>query len=118
VNFGVGSLWAKAKIEHALDRLRRGAPEDLVRAEVVDTALTYRLVSRYTSLVAVDRTPTRRAGVASTEEPVANLKPRGLDVFPATATPQAMLRLIGITMVLLAFVIAVVAGSVRRNALA
>jgi len=117
-NLGVGSLWARAKIADAMDRLRRGSDETDIRDEVVDTALTYRLISRYTSLVAVDRTPVRPAGIPSTEQAVANLRPAGLTGFPATATPQALLRLAGIAFMSLALAVAVLSKSETRRALA
>ena len=59
---GVGALWGRAKIDSLMDAMRHGAPEDATRAEVVRVALAHRLVSRYTSLVAVDATPTAPAG--------------------------------------------------------
>jgi Ca-activated chloride channel family protein len=68
-------LWARRKIASIMDQLARGAPEDEVRPQVVDIALAHHLVSRYTSLVAVDVTPTRpideniRAGAVPTNLP-------------------------------------------------
>ena len=35
----------------------RGAPEDETPATVTDLALTHQLVTKYTSLIAIDRTP-------------------------------------------------------------
>ena len=63
----MGVLWARAKIDALMDAGRRGAPEAEIRAAVLDVALTHHLVSKYTSLVAVDVTPTRPAGVAGLE---------------------------------------------------
>lgn len=54
-------LWARERIGALMDRLRGGAPEDEIRAAVLKLALEHQLVSRYTSLVAVDRTPARTA---------------------------------------------------------
>ncbi|MGE0356007.1 MAG: marine proteobacterial sortase target protein [Burkholderiales bacterium] len=59
---GVGALWARAKIAVLMDELRLGADEALVRPAVVKVALEHHLVSRYTSLVAVDVTPTAPGG--------------------------------------------------------
>jgi Ca-activated chloride channel family protein len=56
---GVNRLWARRKIGSIMDQLARGAPEDQVRPQVVELALAHHLVSRFTSLVAVDVTPTR-----------------------------------------------------------
>lgn len=54
-------LWARERIGALMDRMRGGAPEEEIRAAVLKLALEHRLVSRYTSLVAVDRTPARSA---------------------------------------------------------
>lgn len=56
---GFGTLWARAKISNLMDALREGTPEEKVRAGVIQLALEHHLVSKYTSLVAVDKTPAR-----------------------------------------------------------
>jgi len=56
---GVNRLWARRKIASIMDQRARGVPEDEVRPQVVELALAHHLVSKYTSLVAVDVTPTR-----------------------------------------------------------
>jgi Ca-activated chloride channel family protein len=55
---GVGALWARAKISSLMDAQARGADAATVRPAVVEVALAHHLVSAYTSLVAVDVTPT------------------------------------------------------------
>jgi Ca-activated chloride channel family protein len=54
-------LWARERISALMDQLRGGAPEVGIREAVLKLALEHHLVSRYTSLVAVDRTPVRSA---------------------------------------------------------
>lgn len=56
---GMGALWAREKIASHIDSLREGAKEEEVRDAVVEIALAHHLVSKYTSLVAVDKTPVR-----------------------------------------------------------
>jgi Ca-activated chloride channel family protein len=56
---GMGVLWAREKIQSHIDSLRDGAKEEDVRDAVIEVALTHHLVSKYTSLVAVDKTPVR-----------------------------------------------------------
>jgi Ca-activated chloride channel family protein len=56
---GVAILWAREKIASLMDHLREGAAADIIKKAVTDVALRYQLVSRYTSLVAVDVTPSR-----------------------------------------------------------
>jgi Ca-activated chloride channel family protein len=55
---GVGALWARAKIASLMDEITRGADAATVRPHVLNVALEHHLVSAYTSLVAVDVTPT------------------------------------------------------------
>ena len=56
---GVNRLWARRKIASLMDLRTRGVPEAEVRPQVVEIALAHHLVSKYTSLVAVDVTPSR-----------------------------------------------------------
>lgn len=103
--FGVAALWARARLAAIDDRMRRGGNGDELRAEAVETALRYHLVSRYTSLVAVDRTPELTAAATVKRSRVASLAPQGMTTgFPATATPAALYRLAGIALLLLAAV--------------
>jgi len=93
---GIGALWARAKIAALHDEERRGGNADELRKAVVDTAISHHLVSKYTSLVAIDKTPVRPAGSALTREQVPNLLPYGQSMnaifgFPATATDAAVL---------------------------
>ena len=56
---GVNRLWARRKIASMMDQRTYGVPEDEVRSQVVEIALAHHVVSKYTSLVAVDMTPSR-----------------------------------------------------------
>lgn len=58
---GVARLWGRSKIDALEDALRQGGDEAALRPAVVALAIEHHLVSRYTSLVAVDRTPQRPA---------------------------------------------------------
>jgi len=107
---GIGALWARAKIANLMDQLRRGANKDETRGAAVKTALAHHLVSKYTSLIAVDKTPVRPAGSELTSEQVANLMPYGqsgtaIFGFPATATNAEILRLTGLAALLAALLL-------------
>jgi Ca-activated chloride channel family protein len=82
---GLDRLWAQARIADLEDRLSRGGDAATLRPQIVDTALHAHLVSRYTSLVAVDRTPVRDAKAPLTTTQLPNLMPAGT-VFAQTAT--------------------------------
>ena len=53
-NHGIALTWARARVETLLDSLLEGADEGTVRDNVIELALTFRLVTAYTSLVAVE----------------------------------------------------------------
>jgi Ca-activated chloride channel family protein len=98
---GIARLWAKARVESLEDSLRRGADADTVRAQIIEVALRHHLVTRHTSLVAVDRTPVRPADAAL--EPVATANgERGDDLaYAATATSAPLAALAGLLGLLL-----------------
>ena len=95
---GVGVLWARAKIDALMDAGRKGAPQEEIRAAVLDVALTHHLVSKYTSLVAVDVTPTKPMGTPSSTSAMPGNVPEGLtgfDQLPRTATSMELQLLVG-----------------------
>jgi len=119
---GVAALWARARIGELMDVERRSEDPDEVRSSIVDTALTHHLVSKYTSLVAVDKTPVRPASDPLKSEQIPNLMPYGQSSnaifgFPATATNAPALRLAGLLSLLAALLLIVVqfgGGRIRR----
>ena len=116
---GVGALWARARIADLLDKGRRGADATETRAAIVETALAHHLVSKYTSLVAVDKTPVRPAGNPLLSEQVPNLMPYGqsgsaIFGFPATATNAPGLRFAG-SIALLAALLLLTMSAVQRK---
>ncbi len=118
---GVAALWARARIENLLDEERRGRDPAEIRAAVVTTALEHHLVSKFTSLVAVDKTPVRPLSANYKQEQVPNLLPYGQSQeaifgFPATATSAPMHRLTGVAFLLAALFLLVLSrtqGSLR-----
>jgi len=118
---GVGVLFARDRIESLQDARRNGAPEDDIRRDVIAVALAHHLVSSYTSLVAVDVTPTAPAGLTSLRSAVPGNLPAGLSFdaiggVPQTATPAALELLVGL--LLLASALGLHAARRRRTPLA
>ncbi|MEO8751144.1 MAG: marine proteobacterial sortase target protein [Casimicrobiaceae bacterium] len=112
---GVGVLWARAKIDALMDAGRKGVPEEEIRSAVLDVALTHHLVSKFTSLVAVDVTPTRPAGSEVSKTALPGNIPEGLtgfDQLPRTATPAPLQLLVGALALALAGALAL---SLRRT---
>ncbi len=83
-------LWARKKIEALEDGLMFGADRELTQLEITDVALEYGLLTRHTSLVAVDKTPRRSGGDELVRTDIPGLLPAGaspqLAGYPSTAT--------------------------------
>ena len=105
---GIHKLWARKKISGLMDRLREGADRSEVRSAVLAVALQHHLVSAYTSLVAVDVTPTRPEGTPGATANVPTALPAGMvyeKIFgplPQTATPGPLYVLLGLASLTLA----------------
>jgi Ca-activated chloride channel homolog len=68
VQGGLSVYWARQKISTLMDEIFTGVAEEIVRKGVLDVALAHHLVSKYTSLVAVDVTPVRPTGKSEGEQ--------------------------------------------------
>jgi len=117
---GVAALWARARIASLLDLERRGANAEETRSAIVNTALKHHLVSKHTSLVAIDKTPVRDLIDPLKSEQVANLMPYGQSGsatfgFPATATSAPAMRNTGLAL-LIAALLLFTAPALRRKA--
>jgi Ca-activated chloride channel homolog len=99
---GLGRLWAQRKIGALEDALRRGGDETVLKPQLLALALQHQLVSRYTSLVAVDKTPQRPADAALQSVEVENALPDGSTGFAQTATPARLWTALGLLCLLLA----------------
>jgi Ca-activated chloride channel homolog len=103
---GVGVLWARKKIGSLMDTAHNN-PEEAKQA-IITTALDHHLVSKYTSLVAVDVTPSRPADASLKSGAVPTNLPEGWNheaVFgqlPKTATAAELNMLIGFLLLLAA----------------
>lgn len=103
---GIASIWARARITDLLDQKLPGRPEVEVREDVLEVALTHKLLSPYTSFVAVEKTPGRPATEALEQSAVPNARPEGQSdqpyAWPATATDSRWQLLLGALLLLLA----------------
>ena len=103
---GVGVLWARKKIGALMDTAHNNPDE--VKQAIIATALDHHLVSKYTSLVAVDVTASRPADANLKTGAVPINLPEGWNheaVFgqlPKTATPAELNMLIGLVLLLAA----------------
>jgi len=81
------SLWARRKIRD-LEWHPRGRSEEQVRDAIIDVALEHNLVSKYTSLVAIDDEPSP-CGPSSLHISVPNAAPAGVSMVGGTSMQNA-----------------------------
>lgn len=117
---GVAKDWGRRKIAAIEDGRMEGVDAETVRARALAVALEHGLVSRYTSLVAVDVTPVRPHGEGVDSRAVPTNLPAGMvhaKVFGArTATPATLHLMAGVAALALAALLALVARRRRRCA--
>jgi Ca-activated chloride channel family protein len=112
----VGALWARSKIAELIDALTRGADVNDVRPKVVQVALEHHLVSAYTSLVAVDVTPTAPAGGTAKVALVKASLPQGWSgSIPQTDTSATLQFLLGLLALASAAIVAVIGRPVAAR---
>jgi Ca-activated chloride channel family protein len=106
---GIAALWARHKIASLMDHQVQHGKSNEVRQEVVRVALQHQLVSRFTSLVAVDPQPSRAAEDRSGKTAIANNLPAGSQQniqgygFPQGASPSRLHGLLGVMALVLAW---------------
>jgi Ca-activated chloride channel family protein len=101
---GIATLWARNKIA-ALMQQKRDAEFESTKQVIIATALKHHLVSQYTSLVAVDVTPSRPLDKNINTNAIPTHLPAGWDhtkvfgqPFPATATDARINFIIGLVL--------------------
>ncbi|MEX0605794.1 MAG: marine proteobacterial sortase target protein [Marinobacter sp.] len=97
---GLHRHWARAKINQLMDQSLSGYINEENKSRVIQLALKHQLVTRYTSFIAVDKSPVRPADMPVATDHVPTLLPAGSEQamlrYPQTATPAALLMALGL----------------------
>lgn len=114
---GLSVYWARQKIAALMDQQRYGQDEAATRQAVLDVALAHHLVSKYTSLVAVDVTPARPLDKSLETHAMKTNLPNGQDYqaifgLPQTATSGQLQILLGLAALLTAWLMWSVRGKI------
>ena len=92
---GIMTDWAQRAVQDWRRGYLRGVSEEQIRSEIIALGLKYHLVTPYTSLVAVDKTPVRPEQEGSETLVVPAAKPHGLDLGMAQGATGYQLPLAG-----------------------
>jgi Ca-activated chloride channel family protein len=108
---GINVVWARRKIQSLLDGVLEGDDAEAVRAQVVSLGLTHHLVTKHTSLVAIDLTPARPEEEAARTVMVPVNLPNGATFgnLPRSATPATLYLFQGLAACLVAVSLLMVA---------
>lgn len=102
---GLDLVWARKQIA-ALELSKQGANRERVEKQITAIAMNFHIMSAYTSLVAVDLTPSKPQGVEAKLAKVMQHLPRGwqgsLQTLPQTGTNSYVFIIFGSVLLLLA----------------
>ncbi|MCL1094781.1 marine proteobacterial sortase target protein [Shewanella kaireitica] len=97
---GLDLIWARKQIA-ALELSKEPANRDRIEKQVTAISLNYHVMSAYTSLVAIDKTPVRPVGDKSVNGRVLPHTPKGWQRLPQTATSSYAMLIFGGMLILL-----------------
>jgi Ca-activated chloride channel family protein len=102
----ITTLWARQRVEDLMDRYREAdeSTQAEIRSAIIAHAIRYRLVTRFTSLVAVEQVVTNTTGQSTTAAVPTEL-PAGMQMdkvfgVPATGTADTFLATLGAALLL------------------
>ena len=102
----LATVWARRKIDNISDSLNLGLiGRDEARDQILPLALAHRLLSEFTSFVAVEEVVSKPQAELPQDLAVANLMPAGSTMaapYPQTATAAALLQWLGLLLLLTA----------------
>ncbi|MCL1059268.1 marine proteobacterial sortase target protein [Shewanella gelidimarina] len=91
---GLDLIWARKQIA-ALELSKEAANNDRIEKQITAISLNYHVMSAYTSLVAIDKTPARPDGVMVVDGQVSPHMPKGWQRLPQTATSSYAWLILG-----------------------
>jgi Ca-activated chloride channel family protein len=113
------TVWARAKIASLMDELSTGqSTRDEIKPKIIVLGLAHQIVSKFTSLVAVETQVSKPDHLKAKHNNVPNLMPKGSAMpMPQTATPADLLMIIGSLMLLLSAAVKRLTGRKHRQRL-
>lgn len=98
----VSTFWARRKIASLMDDYRTQNQREDIKHAIVNVALAHHLVSKFTSLVAVEQTPVRPTEAELKSKAIAGNMPAGwkMGQLPQTATSADLQLLFGLLLLL------------------
>ena len=115
---GTHIIWAKASVDNYLEARIDGISDELIKPKVVAVGLLHQLVTPFTSMVAVDKTPVNSNPENNLDTEVENLMPSGNTMrinYPQTATNADQHILVALGLMLMLFLRSLLRPVERRS---
>ena len=94
---GLNVLWARNKIQSLKQQISRGVNPELIKQSITKLGLEHHIVTKHTSLVAVDITASRPENASSKDKAIPVKKPHGWNMqIPQGATSAYLNLLLGL----------------------
>jgi len=117
---GITTVWARQRVEDLMDRWREAAQDRQaeIKTNIIAHAIQYRLVTRFTSLVAVEQLVVNAGGAPKTvpvpTEFPEGWKMEGVFAAPVTGTADAFWEALGIVLLCLGAIMMGTVGFGRK----
>ncbi len=111
---GLNVLWARNKIQSLSQKISYGANAEEIKQAITSLGLEHHIVTKHTSLVAVDVTPSKPINYNSKDSAIASKKPHGWNMnipgqplhhIPQAATPAQVNILLGTLLLIAGFML-------------
>ena len=107
---GLNVLWARNKVQSLSQKISHGADPEEIKQAITALGLEHHIVTKHTSLVAVDVTPTKPSDLVSKDKAVPVKKPHGWNMktpgnIPQGATSAQMNLILGILLLITGFML-------------
>ena len=111
---GLNVLWARNKIQSLNQKLSHGVDAEKIKQEITTLGLEHHIVTKHTSLVAVDVTPSKPSDLSSIDKAIAAKKPHGWDMkipgqhlghIPQGATSAQMNIILGMLLLIISLMV-------------
>lgn len=99
----LNTIWARDKVDNLMDKLIIGDQHNTtIKPQVIELGIKHRIVTKFTSFVAIEETISKPDTRKAKHTNVANLMPKGSTMpVPQTATPTALIAIFGSVLMLL-----------------
>jgi len=111
------TFWARKKIESLMDKMvTNELTQAHVKPMIIDLGVAHNIVTKFTSFIAVEKTPSKPLSEKAKHKSVPNLMPKGSTMsMPQTATPATFLSLLGLSLILLGLLVSKLNSARQSN---